>query len=125
MSNLYAISSYEDWFGGLHGVRTDFVAECSNYDEAQELAVDESVELIYSFNIMADAGWEDEAKQECLEPGTDEFEEYINECIGCDICYEIHIITEAGSKSVEDLQEELDSLGYDDFIAKYCKGNDD
>ena len=123
MSKLYAISAFEDWFGGLHGVKEDFVVECEDEDEADEIAADKSRQQISSFGIIEEAGWEDEAEAEGIERESDEFYDYIKECESDDVAFMVKEITKETTKSIDTLNNEISQLGFEDFCLEYCEDN--
>lgn len=116
----FVISAFEDWYGGLHGVREDFIAECETLLEAEEIARETSLEIIESFNIAEAANWEAEAEGEGLEPGTEDYDEYINACYEDDIQYFVKEITKETNESISELNDKVHALGIEDFIAEYC-----
>lgn len=123
MSKLYAISAFEDWLGGLHGVKEDFVVECEDEDEADEIAANKSHELISSFGIIDEAGWEDEAEAEGIERESDEFYDYIEECEFNDVAFMVKKITKETTKSIDALNDEISQMGFEDFCLEYCEDN--
>ena len=111
MSKLYAIIAYENFFGGLHGIKDTIVVECEDYSEACEIGADMSYNLIEEYRIADEAGW-------TIEYGDDP--EAYEEKIEDDIAFDVYEIKDNVVESIEFLNEKLYN-NEEEFLREYCK----
>lgn len=112
---LYAISAYECLYGGLHGMRNDFIVECDSEKEAEQIAAQASRDVMESYNEII-LSLEDEAKDRS---NTDELDEFFEWLVEKNIDFELYPILDTKGKTLEQLDNEF----YNDpeeFIKTYC-----
>ena len=114
----YAIYAYEAMYGGSHGICSFAIVEGSEKD-AEAMAEEMSLEVRDDYSFFYEE-FEASAKAEGYEEGTDEFDEYIQDCYDENICYEVKRIKEDVSLSDEKC-EELLADDYKGFFKKYCE----
>lgn len=49
---LWLIHAYEGIYGGLHGIETALIVDCSTRKDAEEIAIDESYDVMDSYSHM-------------------------------------------------------------------------
>lgn len=114
---LYAVRAYEQIYGGLHGMQTNFVMEANSEQEVEDEAVNASIEVMSDyFSIMEDIY---EQASEEYERETDEWWDLVNAIQEENVAYEIHQIVDAKGKSLEELDKEFCD-DPDGFIETYC-----
>lgn len=115
---IFAIHAYEGTYGGLHGIESFRVIQCDSRENAEQLAQEDSVEVMYSYGDIVDS-FRQEAEDEGLEEGTEDFEAYIGECIDGNVAYEVYeVVNPVGSL------EEMETEFYndpDEFIKEHCR----
>ncbi len=105
--NVYAIKAYENTYGGLHGINKHFLM-AGDYKTAEEEGLIASHEVMESYSEF-DSFYE-EAENEGLDPGTEEFDEYVNELQAENTAYEIYklnITEEDYNKRYQELESEF------------------
>ena len=75
----YAVHCYDNKYGGLHGIYSDFTMETDNYAEVEEEAKNQAIELIQSYGFLLEELWEDASADDSV----------YNELIDEDAVYEI------------------------------------
>lgn len=83
----YAVYAYEDTYGGLHGINSKFIVE-GTYSDATEAAYDQSIYLIEEYADIYE-GFRAQAENDGFVPGTEDYDEYIQDCYDEDVAYEI------------------------------------
>ena len=116
---IYTVNAYEGFYGGLHGINDTFLMKSDSLSEVEAEAREASLDVIESFNIAADVGWVEQAIDQGLVEDTEEYWDYINEYQEDDIAFEIKKVKDT-SKTYEELEEELDLMGYEEFVKEYC-----
>lgn len=115
---IYVIHAYEGTYGGLHGIE-DWIIEKTSLDIAKEIALDASYGVINSYSSIYE-GFENDAEEEDLIPGTEDFIEYVQELMDEDIAYTIYEVIRTKGKTVKELDSIL-SKDPESFIKEYCK----
>lgn len=113
-----AIYACEGMYGGLHGIADYWIGEVNDLKEAEAIGQEMSYDLASSYECIYNS-YKEDAENEGLEPYTEEFYEYIEECIRENIEYEIYTI-----KDTDKSDEELCEMFYndkEDFIENYCE----
>ena len=105
---LVAIHAYDQIYQGLHGMESYEVVEVINEEEAEDYAISSSVDIINTYeDIMREL--EEEAKENIdfyNDPTIDEEEAYeyaLDDCINEDIAYDIYILKDNITDSLEAL----------------------
>ena len=75
----YAIHCYDQRYGGLHGIYSDFTIDTDDYTEVEEEAKNEAINLIQSYTFLLDELWEDASFDD------DVYNELVNEDAVCEI----------------------------------------
>lgn len=104
---LYVVCSYEDIYGGLHGIRHDSIIEANSIQEAYYYGKDEAWNVVYDYCY-------DEYEM-ALEDEEIDMDAIIEESL----CVDVYEITKETNESLEILNEKL----YNDiegFIKTYC-----
>ena len=117
----YAIHSYEESYGGLHGMEDLRVIECDSFEEAQNEAHNEAEEVVHSYECLEDWYRQEAIDTSDFEEDTVEFDDYYNECVSQGLCWEIYEVREDVTESTE----ELDRLFVNDkeeFLERYTDG---
>lgn len=118
MSKLFAVRAYENIYGGLHGMESLSVIEVETEEEAKEYAYDEALSVIDNYFEISE-NFEQEAEEEGLDPGSDEWCEFIEECRNEDVSWELFEITKETNESLDVLNEKF-CYDPDTFIEEYC-----
>lgn len=115
---IVAIHAFENQYEGLHGIESFCIVEVDNISQVEELAAEESRSIIESYESFLD-DFVEQAESEGLEENTDEYSQYIEECIQENIAYRIwEVIKPYGS--LKQMEEDFYNDQYD-FVTKYCK----
>lgn len=120
MANVYAIYAYEQRYGGLHGINSRYLYIANNDKEAEEEAEQTSHEVIESYGFITD-DFESDAYDEGYRPGTEEWDEYIEECKNGNIAFEISVLNisvEEAEKNWKELNDEFYNTP-EEFLDKY------
>lgn len=120
MANVYAIYAYEQRYGGLHGINSRYLYIANNDKEAEEEAEQTSHEVIESYGFITD-DFESDAYDEGYRPGTEEWDEYIEECKNENIAFEISVLNisvEEAEKNWKELNDEFCNTP-EEFLDKY------
>lgn len=120
MANVYAIYAYEQRYGGLHGINSRYLYIANNDKEAEEEAEQTSHEVIESYSFIID-DFESDAYDEGYRPGTEEWDEYIEECKNENIAFEISVLNisvEEAEKNWKELNDEFYNTP-EEFLDKY------
>lgn len=114
---VVAIIAYDQMYAGLHGMMNQGVFEVKDFQEAEETAIELSIDVINDYSEIYE-GLRDEVEAYADEDDFDE-EAALEEAIRNDIEYQIFRVRDDVTLSLE----ELDNLLYNDsesFIAEYC-----
>lgn len=114
---LYAIYAYEGSFGGLHGMNSHVIVECNSMAEAEEVALEESMDMMESYSCIMDDIYE--AASEDYEEGTDEWYQAVEDMKRSDAKWEIYYVIDTKGKSANRLEVEFE-IDKDKFIKTYC-----
>lgn len=114
---IVAIHAYENVYQGLHGIENHIVIECEDLSIAEEFAKEESIEVMTSYGSIIE-DFEQEAEDEGLERETDEFDEYVSECIDQNVGYCIYEVVKPFG-TLEEMQREFYNYP-EKFIKDYC-----
>ena len=114
------IYACENIYGGLHGMGSAEMTEVDTIEEAEEIGHEMSYDVIYSYHEITKS-FEEDAEAEGLDPESDEYAEYMDECVEEDICYEVYLIADDVTLTKQELNDEIYNLGKEEFIKKYCK----
>lgn len=115
---IVAIYAYEGTFLGLHGISCSQVIDVEDLSSARDVAEDMSIDTIISHSqIMED--FEEGAKDAGIDEGSEEWDEYIDECIRYNVAYEMWEVVDQ-----YDSIERMDMDFYnnrEEFIKKHCR----
>lgn len=115
---VVAIYAYENNYGGMHGFSSHRVIEVDSLEEAEEIAYQESCEVINNFGcIMEDI--ETAAEEAEYEEGTDEYNEFIENSIQEDVAFDIWEVIDRYAP-VEEMEEDFFN-SRSEFVAAHCK----
>lgn len=120
MANVYAIYAYEQRYGGLHGICNRYLYIADNDKEAEEEAEQASREVMNSYGSIKD-DFESDAYDEGYKPGTEEWDEYIEECENENIGFNVSVLNisvEEAEKNWKELNEEFYNTP-EEFLDKY------
>ena len=115
---VVAIHAFENSFGGLHGVDSHFIVEVDNIQQAENFASEESLEIMHSYDQITDDFYQ-EAESEGLEVDSEEYNQYIEECINSNIAYQIWEVVDCYDtfrKMQSDFYNDMDN-----FVKKHCR----
>lgn len=117
---IVAIHAFENTYCGLHGIEHHRIYEVDSMKEAEELASDESREVIESF-IMDEMTGQADAEVECgtFEEGSGEYDEYVNDCIEEAIAYQIWEVVDRYA-DLEKMEEDFYN-NKEEFIKEHCR----
>lgn len=119
---LFAIKAYGYYFQGFHGVYEYYVDYFTSTGAADEMGRELSYELMDEYSEIFDTFSQD-AESEGLEPNTEEFDNFIEECYTENVEYQIYKIKEeliSEDMSTDDLKK-LFRNNEEDFIKQYCE----
>lgn len=114
-----AIHAYDQTYGGLHGIEDYGVITVDSIEEAEEYGSEMSYDVINSYSDIYEE-FEDSAESDGIERDSEEWNDYIDECVQEDIAYNIYLITKETDKSNEELALEFYN-DKEEFIKTYCK----
>lgn len=120
MANVYAIYAYDQRYGGLHGINSRYLYIADNDKEAEEDAEQTSHEVMESYGFITD-DFESDAYDEGYRPGTEEWDEYIEECKNENVAFEISVLNisvEEAEKNWKELNDEFCNIP-EEFLDKY------
>lgn len=118
MSKLFAIYAYENLYDGLHGKNVTAVVEALNEEEAKDYAKEMAYGVIDSCSDIIES-FQDDAESKGLEKNTDEYDEFILDCINEDICYDIYPIVKETNLSLEALNDKFYN-NPSEFLKEFC-----
>lgn len=116
---LFAIHAFENQYGGFHGMEQYAVVEVMSEEEAKEIATEMSAEVIDNYNEIYDA-FVEEAEDNGIEEDTEEWYNFIDECIAEDIDYEYWKVKDETTKTLEELNEMFYN-NPDEFVDTFCE----
>ena len=114
-----AIHAYDQTYGGLYGIEDYGVITVDSIKEAEEYGREMSYDVINSYSDIYES-FEESAEEEGLERDSDEWCDYVDECVQEDIAYNIYLITKETNKNNEELTLEFYN-NQEEFIKTYCK----
>lgn len=115
---IVAIHAFENTYGGLHGIENHRIIEVDTLQQAESIAMDDSREVMDSYeDIMED--FYSEAEDEGLERDSEEFEEYIAECVNDNIGYQIWEVVDQYD-TLEVMEEDFYN-SRDEFVKEHCR----
>lgn len=120
MANVYAIYAYEQNYGGLQGMYNRYLYIANDDKEAEAEAGQASHEVINSYSSIRD-DFESDAYDEGYRPGTEEWDEYIEERENESICFEVSVLNisvEEAEKNWKELNDEFYNTP-EEFLDKY------
>lgn len=88
---IVAIHAYEGMYQTLHGIESFSIHEVDDIEEAYEIAAEESIEVMNSYTDVMDEFYEN-AKNMDIEEDSEEWDEYIGECICENLAYEVYVV---------------------------------
>ena len=117
---IVAIHAFDNTYCGLHGIEHHRIYEVDSMKEAEELASDESREVIESF-VMDEMTRQADTEVDfgTFEEGSDEYEQYVNDCIEEDIAYQIWEVVD-NYATLEQMEEDFYN-DKDSFIKEHCR----
>lgn len=107
----FVIYAYESTYGGLHGIYDICVTEVNSLDEADDIGETMAYEVIDSYSHLFANDEEDCDEDEGHEATSPEWEY-------------ARILPKWDDISTEELDAEAAELGYEEFVNKYCRGED-
>lgn len=117
---IVAIWAFENTYGGLHGIESHLVINVADIKEAEEIAADESREVIENHCMDEMRGYADaEVEAGEMEEDSDEYNDYVNECIEDDIGYQIWEIVDCYD-TIEQMQEDFYNCR-EEFVKEHCR----
>lgn len=120
MANVYAIYAYEQNYSGLQGMYSRYLYIANDDKEAEAEAEEASREVINSYSSIRD-DFESDAYDEGYRPGTEEWDEYIEERENESICFEVSVLNisvEEAEKNWKELNKEFYNTP-EEFLDKY------
>lgn len=117
----YAIYAAEQLYGGEHGMCSYLVVEALNDKEAQDWAIQESFDIIDSYECIRRDLKEDVSYYYNEDENPEKFEEALEERIQDDLEWAVWKINEEKAKEYD--TQTLSEMIYnnpDDFIEEYC-----
>lgn len=115
---IVAIHAFENTYGGLHGIEHYLIIEVDNIQQAEEWASEESREVMESYSsIMED--FADSAENDGLEPDTEEYSQYIEECVQENIGYQIWEVIDCYD-TIAQMEKDFYN-NEDEFVKTHCK----
>lgn len=115
---LYAIHAYESSFGGLYGMDAHIIEECDSMEEAEEIALEASLNVMESYSCIIDDIYE--AASEEYEQETDEWYKVVEDMKQEATAWEIYPVVDIKDKSIRELEEEFWN-NKEEFIKTYCQ----
>lgn len=92
---IFALNCYENKYGGLHGMNTRMVVECTDEAEAEELAILESYQVMDSYLSLSE-----EMEEEAQETGVS-----VDEIRAENVAYEFYRLREDTGYTIDELDE--------------------
>lgn len=120
MATVYAIYAYEQNYGGLHGVNSRYLYIADTDKEAEEEAEEASKEVMHSYGSITE-DFESDAYDEGYHPGTEEWDEYLEERENMNVGFEVSVLNisvEEAEKNWQELNEEFYNTP-EEFLDKY------
>ena len=117
----YAIYAAEQLYGGEHGMCSYLVVEALNNEEAIDWAIQESRDIIDSYECIGDDLEEDVSYYYDKEENPEEFEQALEERIQNDLEWAVWKINEEKANKYD--TQTLGEMIYntpEDFIEEYC-----
>lgn len=115
---IVAIYAFENTYGGLYGIEHHRIVEVDNIEQAERIAIDDSIEVMYwERDIIED--FEITAEAEGFEPGSEDFDICVSECINNNIAYNIWEIVDCYD-TIEQMEKDFYN-DMDDFVQMHCK----
>lgn len=114
---IVAIHAFENTYGGLHGIENHRVVEVEDAKIAREWAEEDSRDVMDSFELTDE--FENQAEDEGIEPRSEEWDTYVEECIQENIAYQIWEVVDR-----YDTIEQMDEDFYndrDEFVKAHCR----
>lgn len=115
---VVAIYAFENQYCGLHGMCRHRIVEVEDIQTAEEWAQEESKEVMDSYGEILE-GFENEAEAEGLEEGTEEYDEYIEECAQMNIGYQLWEVIDCYA-SLSQMEEDFYN-SQEEFVKNHCK----
>ena len=114
------ICACDNTYGGLHGMSDWCVTDVSSIDEANEIGLQMSYDVMESYDSITEY-LESEADQ-WYERDTDEWQEAYEEAAMENTSWNVWEIDEEATKGLtnEELEELIECYEDEDFIKKYC-----
>lgn len=115
---IVAIWAFENTYGGLHGIENHRIIDVEDVKTAESIACDDSRDVMQSYGDIIEDFYSD-AKDEGLEPDSEEYDAYIEECINDNIAYVIW--------EVVDPYADIDTMEKDfynnrnEFVKEHCR----
>lgn len=114
---LYAVRAYEQIYGGLYGMHTNFVMEADPEQEVENEAVAASIEVMSDYSSIMEDIYEQASEE--YEVETDEWWDLVSAIQEENVAYGIYPIVNTKGKTLEELDEEFCN-DPDGFIETYC-----
>lgn len=115
---VVAIYAFENQYNGLHGICSHRIVEVDDIKTAEEWAQEDSRNVMDSYGDILE-GFESEAEGEGLEESTEEYNEYIEECIQMNIGYQLWEVIDRYA-SLSQMEEDFYN-SQEEFVKKHCK----
>lgn len=114
---IVAIYAFENMYGGLHGICNHRITEVDSMQEAWDLGVSDSMDVIDSYGDIME-GFEDSAEFEGLERDSDEWNAFIADCIEDNIDFQIWEVIPYDT--IKSMEEDFYN-NQDDFVKNHCR----
>ena len=118
---LYVIHAADAIYGGLHGMEDWSIWQCNSEEEAVEIAIENSIEIINSFSCIYEE-LETEIEDNIFDDmSEDDIEQLRSDIYRNDIDYNLWEIDKDIAKEYDiDILEIMLNEDPEDFIEKYC-----
>lgn len=115
---IVAIYACEGTYGGLHGINSQRIVEVSDRKEAEEWGEQDSRDVIDSYGSIYE-DFKASAEGDGLEDGTEEFDEYIEECIQENVEYYLWEVVDCYA-DIETMERDFFNHK-DEFVKEHCR----
>ena len=118
----FFVYAYENMYGGLHGMYTFDIIHADSIEEANNYGKEMSYDVIQTYGSIMES-LEGEIDPD-IEENSEEWEEALEEAIGCDTAWIVYQIDESKAHGIQDwvicstYTGDLDEL--DEFVKRWC-----
>lgn len=114
---IVAIHAFENVYGGLHGIENHRIIEVDIFQQAESIAMDDSRDVMDTYEIVEE--FQSEAEDEGLDPRSEEFDTYVDECINDNVGYEIWEVVDRYD-TLEVMEQDFYN-DRDEFVKEHCR----